>query len=99
MDEVFTITLRKRAVKEYLEAIIWYRERSLQAAENFVRAEDVAFTNVTVHPLNYGNTYKQFREIKVQKFPYAIVYFIDNKKNEVVITTVFHYKRNPKMKF
>ncbi len=29
---MYKITLRKRAAKEYLEAIIWYKERSLQAA-------------------------------------------------------------------
>jgi hypothetical protein len=33
----YKITFRKRAVKEYLQAIAWYKKRSPSAAENFVR--------------------------------------------------------------
>ncbi len=31
---MYKIALRKRAAKEYLEAIFWYKERSLLAAEH-----------------------------------------------------------------
>lgn len=60
--------IRERASKEYLEAIAWYEQRSLQAAEN-------------------------------KKYPYNIIYFIDAEKQSVIITTLFHHKRNPKKKF
>ena len=32
----YSVRFRKRAAKEYLETIEWYKQRSLQAAENFV---------------------------------------------------------------
>ncbi len=96
---MYTITLRKRAAKEYLEAIAWYKERSVLAAENFVKAVNEAFISIELQPANYKNVYKHFYEIKLRKYSYSIVYFIDEKKNSIVITTVFHYKRNPKKKF
>ena len=93
------ITLRKRAAKEYLKAIVWYKERSLQAAENFVKAVNETFSNIEAQPEHYRNTYKHFHEIKLKKYPYSLVYFIDNERNTVVVTTMFHSKRNPKKKF
>jgi len=35
---VYTITFRQRALIEYVESTAWYKERSLQAAKNFVTA-------------------------------------------------------------
>lgn len=58
-----------------------------------------AFSNIEAQPLSYRNTYKNYREIKLHKYPYALVYFIDKEKDTIVVTTVFHYKRNPQNKF
>ncbi len=96
---MYILVLRKRAAKEYLLAISWYKERSVMAAENFVREVNEAFANIELQPDNYRNIYKQFYEIKLRKYPYSLVYFIDKEKGSIVITTVFHYKRNPKKKF
>ena len=35
---VYPITFRQRALIEYAESTAWYKERSLQAAKNFVTA-------------------------------------------------------------
>jgi hypothetical protein len=35
---IYSITFRKRAAQEYLEAIAWYKNRSIVAAENFVNS-------------------------------------------------------------
>ena len=43
-NERYKIALRKRAAKEYLEAMIWYNEGSLKAAENFRTSVDEAFS-------------------------------------------------------
>lgn len=96
---MYKITFRKRAAKEYLEAIIWYKERNLSAAEKFVQLVNEAFLKIEAEPESYGNRYKNFHEFKLRKYPYTIVYFIDKTNNILVITTVFHNKRNPDKKF
>ncbi len=96
---MYTITLRKRAAKEYLEAIFWYKERSLLAAENFIKSVNEAFSKIEAEPEYYRNSYKHFHELKLHKYPFTIVYFIDNNKNIIVITTVFHNRRNPNKKY
>ena len=98
-NERYKIALRKRAAKEYLEAIIWYNERSLKAAENFRTSVDEAFSKIEVEPDRYRNSYKYFHELKLRKYPYSIVYFIDKEKVCIVVTTIFHHKRNSGKKY
>jgi hypothetical protein len=59
----YSITFRKRAATEYIEAVAWYKQA------------------------------------RTKKYPYSIVYFVDEEKKRIVITTVFHNKRNPERKF
>ena len=98
-NERYKIALRKRAAKEYLEAIIWYNERSLKAAENFRTSVDEAFSKIEVEPDRYRNSYKYFHELKLRKYPYSIIYFIDKEKVCIVVTTIFHHKRNSGKKY
>ncbi len=96
---IYKIKFRKRAAREYLQAIAWYKERSIQAAENFVLIVQQALKQIEDQPEDSRIVYKQFRQVKTKKFPYHIIYFIDEKEKSVIITTFFHQKRNPKKKF
>ena len=91
--------IRERASKEYLEAIAWYEQRSLQAAENFILIVEQTLDEIEDKPNHFRLTYKNNREARIKKYPFNIVYFIDEKKQSVIITTLFHHKRNPKKKF
>ncbi len=74
---MYKITLRKRAAKEYLEAIIWYKERSLLAAENFIKSVNEAFSKIEAEPEHYRNSYKHFYKIRSVfrgKCPKAFIY-------------------------
>lgn len=90
---------RKRAAKEYLKSISWYAERSTQAAERFVLAVSETLTKIENNPDQFRKSYKKFRDAKPKAFPFSIVYFIDEKKELIVIISLFHQKRNPAKKF
>lgn len=51
------------------------------------------------HPKRWRNTYKGFYEINVRKYPFLIIYIIDEIEKIVVVTSVYHHKRNPENKF
>jgi plasmid stabilization system protein ParE len=93
------VAYRKRAAEEYLSSLFCYKSKSLYAAEQFVKCIDETLKKITEDPKRFRNTYKDFREAKVKKFPYSIVYFIDAEEQRVVITSIFHQKRNPRKKF
>ncbi len=95
----YKITFRERASREYLDSLLWYKVRSINAAENFAKAIDDAFERIIVNPQRLRNTYKEFYEVSTKKFPFSIVYFIDEGEKRVVVVSIFHFKRSPKKKF
>lgn len=95
----FQIVYKKRAAEEYLSSLFWYKSKSPYAAEQFVKHIDETLSKIIADPKRFRNTYKNFHEAKVKKFPYSIVYFVDEKEQRIVITSMFHQKRNPRKKF
>ncbi len=76
-----------------------YEERSLQASENVVLIMEQTIHEIKNQPNHFRKVYKNYREAKTKKYPFSIVYFVDENKQAVIITTLFHQKRNPKNKF
>ena len=94
-----TYVFEPRAAEEYEHAFLWYEERSIVAAENFIIAVQDAITQICTNPTRYRNSYKDFREITLRKYPYNLIYYFDLPKELVIIVSVYHHKRNPKTKY
>lgn len=85
--------------KDYEETLLWYLEQSEKAALGFVDAVDEAIYKICNYPVRYRNTYKHFYEIGLRKYPFVVIYSIEEDINSVVIWKIFHYRRNPKKKY
>jgi plasmid stabilization system protein ParE len=77
----YSIIFSQRAIKEYAESRAWYKERSVQASERFVAIIENALLSIAASPYSYNNKYKNFYEVKTERFPFTIIYFIKDKKN------------------
>jgi len=88
-----------RAGVEYLEAISWYGEHSDVAVANFKKAVFDKIESILSSPRQYRIGRRSFREAIVHKFPYSIIYFIEEEIPQIVITSIFHHSRNPRTKF
>jgi hypothetical protein len=69
--------------------------RSEQSAENFIHAIDVAFESICSYPTRWRNKYKDFYELGVKKYPYTIIYLIDNQNKLIIIHSYFTIKGIP----
>lgn len=87
------------ALDEYKETVAQYKKRNELAAENFVKEMDEAIKAICSDPTRYRNTYKNFRETSLKKFPYAVVYLVDEAKEMITISSVYHHRRNPETKY
>lgn len=96
---LYTYIFEPRALTEYKEAVVWYKERSEPAAANLITAVKSRIEAICNDPLRYRNAYKIFRETSLKKYPYYIVYFVDEITKTVIITSLYHHKRNPKKKY
>lgn len=90
---------RPVALAQYEEAVLWYRDQSEVAAENLIAEIEHQIKVICSDPFRYRNTYKHFRETSLKKFPYCIVYLVDEDARTVIISSVYHHKRNPKKKY
>lgn len=95
----YSYSLDERAQEEYEDSVRWYKEKSPSTAERFVEAVDDVIRKICEEPTRGRNKYRQFFEFNVPKFPFAIIYFIDDNLKEVLIFSVFHKKRNPDKKY
>ncbi len=95
----YTYTYEADAQLEYEEAALWYIENSIQAGKNFEIEVNEKLQEICLNPRLYRNTKKHFREALLKKYPFSIIYFIDEQNHVIVITSVFHNSRNPRKKY
>ncbi len=95
----YLIAYQQRAITEYEVTTAWYKERSIQAAENFETAVNEKINILREYPKRYRKTYKEFREIQLHKYPFNIIYLVDEIKMIIIISSIYHHKRNPKKKY
>ncbi len=55
--------------------------------------EEIKF--VCKNPHIYAVRYKDIRAIPIRKFPYLILYYVNENDKEIVVISVFHTSRNP----
>jgi hypothetical protein len=65
----------------------WYKERSDKAANGFVKAVN-AVPDKEVEPDSFRYVYKHFKEAAIKRYPFFIVYFIDEENKKVIIEAV-----------
>lgn len=73
--------------------------KSLKVSENFVQQVKYKVNKICHSLFRYSKIYKHFRETPLRKYPYLLVYFFDEDKKLVVVTSVFHHKRNLRKKY
>ncbi len=95
----FKYKLIPAAQEEYESSVSWYLKRSLAAATNFVSAVDNGFLTICSDPKRHCNEYKNYYEFNVQKYPFTIIYAIDENLQLVIIVAVYHQKREPGEKY
>lgn len=88
------VELTPEALREIEDAFEWYLERSLQAAEAFVREVDNAVALIASSPTIWPSFEAGTRRYVLRKFPYNIVYREIQAGIEVV--AVAHQKRRPR---
>ncbi len=96
---IYCFIYEPRAIQEYEEAILWYVERSELASMNFIASVNEKLKEICTNPTRYRNTKKYLRETFLKKYPYSIIYFIDEEVKTIVITSLFHSSRNPRLKY
>ena len=94
---MFELELFKTAEDELAEAYAWYEEQKPGLGKKLYKEVNHYFELIIKNPHLFPVRYKEeIRITALKKFPYLIIYWIDESKQTVFVISVFHTSRNPK---
>ncbi len=93
----YIVELFDTATADLQESYDWYEERSFGLGERFIREVDEYLDIVARNPYQFQVQFSEkYRFALLKRFPFRIVYYIEEEIHQVNVTAVFHTSRNPK---
>lgn len=86
------LRMAAKAFTDLKEAVDWYEARNLEAADRFCRAIDLALDDIVANPRLFARWDDDFRYVRLQRFPYYIIYRLDD--NTVTVSAIRHTSRD-----
>ena len=90
----YAIRLQVEAIADIQSAFEWYEQQKAGLGNEFLSELEVCYNKLIEHPQHYTFINEYYRRIKINRFPYMIVYELEG--NEVIINAVHHTSRKPR---
>jgi plasmid stabilization system protein ParE len=88
------LIIRPEAETELVEAFEWYDQRREGLGSQFLLSVDAVLQAVARNPIQYPQVFKAIRRAILHRFPYAILFIVDDTR--ISVLAVFHVKRDPR---
>lgn len=95
----YQLVFEPSAIAEYSDAFKWYEDQYKGLGLDFEEKVDECLLKVSMSPKIYSLLGKRFRQANVNKFPYVIIYSIEEETQRIIIYSIFHTSRRPKKKY
>ena len=93
------IILHPAVIEELQESCKWHEDRAAGLGIRFMSFVNKRLKEIAEHPERYAKKKGNYREIKVEVFPYAIIYEVLKKEHIIFVSYIFHAKQNPSLKY
>jgi len=90
----YKIIISDLAKADIKEAALWYNKQQKGLGKLFTQSIKECIRTIQLQPKSFQIKYKNIRIGIPYKFPYLIVYYIDNKSESINIIAVFHSSQN-----
>jgi hypothetical protein len=88
----FQLALQSEAVINIQQAFEWYEAQKPGLGYEFIVEIEEEFEKICNHPLHYAAINVLFRHLEITRFPYLIVYEIENIT--IVVVAIKHAGKN-----
>ncbi|HYV94471.1 MAG TPA: type II toxin-antitoxin system RelE/ParE family toxin [Chitinophagales bacterium] len=91
----FIYRLEDDAINDFVESFDFYEDRQMGLG---VRFKDEVKENLEIiqrHPLSFSILFRNARKKSLDKFPFQIIYTVDEDKYEIAVIAIWHSRRNP----
>lgn len=92
------VVFHSEADDNIYHAALWYEEQSEGLGIRFMAAVETYVNRISVSPQQYQKKQLNFREAKIDKFPFVIVFEFAGELDTVFIHDVFHTSQEPSKK-
>lgn len=94
---MFNAELLADAEDELAEAFDWYEEQQEGLGIRFYREIDYYINLMESNPYLFSVKYtNELRAASLNKFPYLIIFWVDETQFKLFIVSIFHTSRKPK---
>ena len=90
--------IHQKAHEEYLDAYEWYEMKQDGLGDKFMAAVEKRLVHISNNPEYYSIFVGRYRQVKVDGFPFVVVYEYFPRLKRIHIAAISHYKRNPKFR-
>jgi hypothetical protein len=89
----YNISFSDEAEDEIFSAYIWYEQQRDGLGDEFKQAVKHAALAIQSNPLYYSYRMEEIRGCNTKRFPYLILFFVE--ENNIYVTSVLHTSRKP----
>jgi len=82
--------VKEAAIADTLEAYLYYESKSDGLGEKFITSLQNAYDQISLNPKQYSfiDKRKKLRDVKLNGFPYVVIYDVDGKKLPFMLLTI-----------
>ena len=92
---MYSVRFTQAARSELIDAQDWYEREAHGLGRRFLRAVDQVAERISANPLQFSVVYKNVRRALLRRFPYSLLYIIEDDTNTVLVIACFHASRDP----
>lgn len=91
----FEIVLRIQAQIDLDETFVWYEEQKTGLGFAFLEEFEVSIYKIARNPFHASYIANEARSASLKRFPYEIIYRVDDTKKQVRIIPIIHPRKDP----
>lgn len=96
---MYSLILLEEAKQEWFDAALYYEAKQKGLGDKFTIALEEYFDIISKTPKHYKKIKRKYRQVLIKRFPFLIIYRMDEAQQAVVVVSVFYSRRNPNDKF
>lgn len=93
----YTLIVYDSVADEVEAAALYYESQQIGLGLRFLNDWETALDTLAKLPLGYQKKYRSFRQIQLQKFPYLIMFEIEDKL--ILIYRIINAKQHPAKRY
>jgi plasmid stabilization system protein ParE len=89
----YQLYLQTAAINDLQEAIDWYETQKAGLGQEFLSAVGEVLGVIEENPLVFAQVYRQKRRAALRRFPYNIIYVVEDAT--IRVSAIMHGKKDP----